>query len=292
MDNSIPNEKKNKAESLGKKIGNIDKATGGKAGRVAKPLNDSGAIDTANKSMDVAGGKLPDKNLNRSLNSHPSNNQTPGLNQKPNFAKNGINNDNNLPNGNSEGANKSRLREFFSKKKGIKNVLGFGGNKKNNSLFNKKDENPNDINYTFDMAAEGVKNLIKKSLIPFVVFLVLIFFIMAIIVTENNDKIDVAGGDYMALSNGVEGDDEEQNNFYLRVEKVRQEYQEKGKNINSMYITATFHILNRKDSSITYEKITEEVIKKFADGMLGDSTIYSKETYAKFLIKEFTSNGT
>lgn len=288
---SIPNEKKNKKEITSKKIGDIDKATGGKVGRVAKPLNDSGAIDTANKGMDVAGGKLPDKNLNRSLNSHPSNNQTPGLNQKPNFAKNGINNDNNVPNGNSEGANKSRLREFFSKKKGIKDVLGFGGNKKNNSLFNKKDENLNDINYTFDMAAEGVKKLIKKSLIPFVVFLVLIFFIMAIIVTENNDKIDVAGGDYMALSNGVEGDDEEQNNFYLRVEKVRQEYQEKGKNINSMYITATFHILNRKDSSITYEKMTEEVIKKFADGMLGDSTIYSKETYAKFLIKEFTSNG-
>ena len=87
MNNTILNEKKTNEENHNKIAGDIDKATGGRAGKVGKQPNNSSAINKANQVMDVAGGKLPDKNLNRNLNSHPSNNQTPGLNQKPNFAK-------------------------------------------------------------------------------------------------------------------------------------------------------------------------------------------------------------
>ena len=197
---SIPNEKKNKEEITSKKIGDIDKATGGKVGRVAKPLNDSGAIDTANKSMDVAGGKLPDKNLNRSLNSHPSNNQTPGLNQKPNFAKNGINNDNNVPNGNSEGANKSRLRNIFGRRN--------NGNSRSLNPFKKKSSG-SDLStpgeQLAELMAQGAKRVIKMAMLPLLPFALIMVFLFLVFLGNESGSGDIAAADPNASRYGDSG---------------------------------------------------------------------------------------
>ena len=273
---SIPNEKKNKEEITSKKIGDIDKATGGKVGRIGNQPRNLHKINNSNENFGI-----DNKNNTPEV---PTQNGYYNSN-KPNFAKNGINNDSNVPNGNSEGANKNRLREIFNKKKEIKDVPGFGGNSEKKSFFDNKNKNNDKTagEYSIDVAAQSVKQLIKKSLLPFFIFVVFILLIMMIIVSENSDKGDAIGGDYRISANGIETDDEEQKAFYERVTRVRDEYKKNGKDIDSMYITATYHIIKRYNEEITYEDMTEEFIKELADGMLGSSTTYSKETYSTFL---------
>lgn len=282
---SIPNEKKNKEEITSKKIGDIDKATGGKVGRVAKPLNDSGAIDTANKSMDVAGGKLPDKNLNRSLNSHPSNNQTPGLNQKPNFAKNGINNDNNVPNGNSEGANKSRLRNIFGRRN--------NGNSRSLNPFKKKSSG-SDLStpgeQLAELMAQGAKRVIKMAMLPLLPFALIMVFLFLVFLGNESGSGDIAAADPNASRYGDSGYfsmSAEQKEFYDRVNKTVEDYKANGKEINGMYITSTYFVLNGKKSDFKYDSMTQEIINELAEGMLGGSTVYSKDNYKKYLVDSF-----
>lgn len=281
---------KKQEDNVGKKVGNLDKATGGKVGRVAKPLNDSGAFDAANKGMDMMGGSKPSANNISSAQGTPNNNQTPGLNTKPNFAKNGINNENNIPNGNGEGANKSRLRDLFNKKKGIKERIGLGGNSDRKSLFNnrKKDKSNQEIgDQIVDVAGEGVKKLIKTALLPFIISFSILFFLALVVSSSSSDKSDLAAVDENDLNrkstSAYSYGDPNRQKFYENVEKIRDEYKEKGKEINAMYITATYHIISRKIDNVKYEDITEDLIKEMAEGMLGGNSTYSKDTYTAYL---------
>ena len=75
--------------------------------------------------------------------------------------------------------------------------------------------------------------------------------------------------------------------FYDNVISTKDSYSEDGKSINAMYITATFHILREYNTDVTLEDMTQSEINKLADGMLGGSTVYSEDTYRKFLTDEY-----
>ena len=292
---------KRKEKKVGKKLAKADRMTGGNIGKVAKPLNDSGAIDNVNKGMNVlGGGKLPNKSPNNNISTSPSNKQAnvPPT-TKPNFAKNGFNNDNKVPNGNSEGANKNRLRDLFGRKK--KNSIG----SKLNPLSKNNKSNPTDPGQELvEMMAQGVKRLIKMTMLPLLPFLFIIFFIFLIFAADSSSQSDmhaVDNKDECFINNKDKSENEikesceeyysetkEQKEFYERVNKTVEEYKSKGKDISSLYISATYFILhseNKKD--VTYETMDQKVINKLADGMLGGNSTYSEETFRLFLVDKF-----
>lgn len=305
-----------KAENkAGKKIAKADKRTGGNIGKISKPLNDSGAIDTANKGMNVLGGGKPTGNnkvnpktignsqpniQSSSMPNAPANNtQIPNNNLvNQNFAKNGLNNDNQVPNGNSEGANQSRLRNVFDRKK--KNGIGSKLNP-----FSKKDKSgPTDPGQELvEMMAQGVKRFIKMAMLPLLPFLAISLFIFLIFAADSGSQSDMHAVDkkdecYVNNENKSEeeikqsceeyySDSKEQKEFYERVNKTVEDYKSKGKDISSLYISATYFILHSENKDVTYETMTQKVINSLADGMLGGNSSYSEETFRKFLVDEF-----
>lgn len=282
---------KRKEKKVGKKLAKADRMTGGNIGKVAKPLNDSGAIDNVNKGMNVlGGGKLLNKSPNNNISTSPSNKQAnvPST-TKPNFAKNGFNNDNTVPNGNSEGANKNRLRDLFGRKK--KNNIG----SKLNPLDNKTSshDNGNSLNsgeQLTQMMLEGAKRIIKIAMLPFLPFIVIIVFIFLIFLGNESGSADLAAAD---PNSDRYGDTEyysmstEQKEFYDRVNKTVNDYKSSGKEINGMYITATYYILKGKKDDLQYRDIDEDIIKEMSEGMLNGGTVYSKENYKKYLQEKF-----
>ncbi len=284
----VGNLAKRKEKKVGKRLAKADKRAGGNIGKVAKPLNDSGAIDTANKGMNVlGGGKLPNKSPNNNVSTSFSNKQAnvPPT-TKPNFAKNGINNDNTVPNGNSEGANQSRLRSIFDRNK--------NNNKK--SLLNplskksKTQETSSSGEQLTEMVVQGVKRLIKMAMLPLLPFVFVFVFVFLVFLGNESGAADLAAVDPKASRYGDSKHfsmSEKQKEFYDRVNKTVDDYKSKGKEINGMYITSTYFALNGKKSDFKYESMTQEVIDELAEGMLGGSTVYSKETYKKYLIDTF-----
>ena len=312
----VGNVAKKAEDKIGKKIGNIDKKTGGSLGKIAKPLNDSGAIDTANKGMNVMGGKMPNinkatsskpgsmPNTNKATSSKPgsmsnsnNNNNLQNNNGNPtgqNFARNGLNNKEPVGDPNGENASKNRLRDIFNRKKGLKeSLLPSSNDSKSKSLLDpnrNKDKNnkgkPGDA--VVNVAYEGVKKLIKTTVIPFTFGLVIFMFITLFLLLSAADKSDVSavdeknkGGSGNSASYYSTGDPK-QIEFYERVIKIKNEYKEKGKEINSIYIAATYHVLNRYDK-VDYSDMDNSTIKDMADGMLDNSTVYSIENYKSYL---------
>lgn len=293
---------KNAEIKAGNKVGNIDKITGGNVGRVAKPLNDSGVVDTVNNGIDVVGGNPNISNSSNLSSDSIYNNNHQIVNKKPNFAKNGVNSDNSTPNGNSEGANQSRLRNIFSRKKGINNLFGFDDKSNKKSLFNKNKNNDvsdkKEGEQIADISAYFIKKIIKIVMAPFISAFFIFFLILCFILVTVSDKNGLEVVDeyeniqeenknstfnYSSYSFG----DPKLEQFYKRVLTTKDDYNKNGKEINAMYIVATYHVINRYNDDINYDDITEQAIKDLAEGMLGNSTTYSKETYTQFLKEQF-----
>lgn len=281
----VGNVAKKAEKKIGSNVAKVDKASGGNIGKIANKADDAGVLDAADKGMSIAGGSKP-SGTSIQNKSNPSNPQNQPINSKPNFAKNGLNNENNIPNGNSEGANQSRLRNFFDKRKGVKDFFrpNLGSDKK--SLFsnrNKKNDQNTGEQVT-DVAAQMTKQLVKKSLLPFFVFFGLILLMFMILVTEDSDKEDATAGDSKKSIEERLGatDSKEQKEFYKRVIEVEDDYKKNGKEINPIYITSTYHALNRY-GKVKYDDMTNSIIKDLSDGMLGNASVYNKDTYSSYL---------
>lgn len=296
-------------KKVGKKVANVDKATGGNVGKVAKPLNDSGAIDTAGQAMNAVGGK-PGSNPSTGNNvpnppkapTNPNNTPTQekGANNTPNFAKNGLNNDNSIPNGNSEGANKSRLRNLFDRKKDSNGGLGLNPfKKKENSLFNSgSGGEASEGEQLTKVMVQGAKKVIKMAMMPLLPFVAIILLLFLLLLADSSggsndnqavDKKSKHYGDTEYFSGS-----KEQKEFYERVNKTVDDYQSKGKEINPMYITTTIFVLREeennlksKDIKIDYADFNQDIINELADAMLGGSTVYSQDKYHAYLTDTF-----
>ena len=296
---------KKQEKKIGKQLAKSDKKSGGQIGKIAKKLDDNGILDKTGQAMNLVGGKPRTNSMKSSSQgsnivspqrqSSPTGTKTNisseqngriGQGSTTNFAKNGLNNDNRIPNGNSEGATRNRLSNIFNRKKSRNDGGKLDGSSSSNSNSNSTTNNNEDNKV--DIAAELTKKFLKKSLIPFIVFFVFILLIMAIITSEDSDKIDVMGGDSLSYED-VGADSKAQKDFYDTTQKIREEYKDNGKEINSMYITATYHILNRYKGT-KYNDMTEQLIREMADGMLDGSTVYTKEAYTKYLKEKLLPN--
>ena len=132
----------------------------------------------------------------------------------------------------------------------------------------------------------------KKTILPFVGIVIFLIILLGAADTFNKDNDlsavddDIEEGEKGSTSYYANNNPKLQK-FYDNVISTKDSYSEDGKSINAMYITATFHILREYNTDVTLEDMTQSEINKLADGMLGGSTVYSEDTYRKFLTDEY-----
>lgn len=287
-------------DKAGKKIGKLDKKTGGNLGKVAKKADDAGVLDAADKGLSMLGGSKGEAKNTGSSGQVPnaptsSNNAVnPANSPKHNFAKEGLpGNDAGVEPGKSDGATAKNFRDIQSRRADSDNVDSRSPKNKK-SIFNNSDNSDKEQKVFISVE---IDSLAKKTLIPVLVFLVIIVLFTALGDTFNNDN-DLAAVDEEASesdqlggsTNYYSNSDPKLKAFYDRVLETKETYSKSGKSINAMYITATYHILQEYNAGVSAKNMDQNMINTLADGMLGDSTVYSEDTYRKFLKEKFFPN--
>lgn len=304
-----------KAEEKGGK--KLSKSPAGKKlGKFAKGLKDSGALDKVNQGMNTVGGAMGGKNsqvpapgqANGKINTKPNvkpNNMSADNAPNPeaikkadsdslpkqNFAKKGVPNQNDngsVPFSNrSDGSNRKGLNDIFNRKKnnGDSGSSSLFGNKKN-SLFS-FDSQKGESSLS-GVANFVVKKMAKKIMLPFIIILSFLLLISVLALVYNNDN-DLSAVD--EEERGEKGDaseyyangDPDLKDFYERVVKISDEYKSNGKSINTMYLTATYHVINQSGDNLEPDDVTDSMLREWSDGMLGNSTVYNENTYKDYL---------
>lgn len=296
-----------KVPGVGKKIDKAEdkigkaanKATGGKFGKAAKKADDAGALDMADKALSMGNGASNSGDLSKgssagSLNEDSVQASNPATLPKHNFAKEGFpGNDSGVDPGKSNGATARNFRDIQSRRTDTDDV-GDTTTQDKKSVFDNFFKSKNQSNVFISVS---IDKMVKKTLIPVAIFLVIVVLFVALGDTFNNDN-DLAAVDEESLENNNLGgatnyysnSDPKLKEFYDRVLEIKENYSKNGKSINAMYITATYHILQEYNAGVSAKDMDEDMINTLADGMLGNSTVYSEDTYRKFLTEEFLPN--
>ena len=276
------------------------KSPGGKATKkLAKKLDDAGVVDGVNKGLNAFGGSKAksspssNPNINRANNAFPNHSSVdnnPNIPRK-NFAKNGLTDEGQEIPGldNKEGSMRKSFDDIQKRRESSNSSDYSEKSSKRKKIFNNPFKNDNDQNVI--ISAEVI-SLMKKTILPFVGIVIFLIILLGAADTFNSDNDlsavddDVEEGEKGSTSYYANNNPKLQK-FYDNVIATKDSYSENGKSINTMYITATYHILREYDTVVTLDDMTQDEINKLADGMLGESTVYSEETYRKFLTEEY-----
>ncbi len=276
------------------------KSPGGKeTKKLAKKLDDAGVVDGVNKGLNAFGGSKAksspssNPNINRANNAFPNHSSVdnnPNIPRK-NFAKNGLTDEGQEIPGldNKEGSMRKSFDDIQKRRESSTSSDYFEKSSKRKKIFNNPFKNDDDQNVI--ISAEVI-SLMKKTILPFVGIVIFLIILLGAADTFNKDNDlsavddDIEEGEKGSTSYYANNNSKLQK-FYDKVIATKDSYSEDGKSINAMYITATFHILREYNTDVTLEDMTQSEINKMADGMLGDSTIYSEDTYRKFLTDEY-----
>lgn len=221
--------------------------------KAAKKLDDAGLVDAADKAIDVAGGEASNKTSQQAAT-----NSAEGGAKKAGGSSSNTGGDSSFLN---NGSKKSDKKEDNS---------GDGGQ---DSSFSGKAK---------------ISQLIKSSLMaiaPVFLLFILIIVVIASIAGAINNFTDALGvSKFFGLPSGdqeVKDISKKSQDFYARIEKVKKEFAEQGKNIDPLLITAVYYVGNRHNSfKIDYKYMTEDRIRDIANAMFsGDSTVYSEDTF-------------
>lgn len=276
------------------------KSPGGKATKkLAKKLDDAGVVDGVNKGLNAFGGSKAksspssNPNINRANNAFPNHSSVdnnPNIPRK-NFAKNGLTDEGQEIPGldNKEGSMRKSFDDIQKRRESSNSSDYSEKSSKRKKIFNNPFKNDNDQNVI--ISAEVI-SLMKKTILPFVGIVIFLIILLGAADTFNKDNDlsvvddDIEEGEKGSTSYYANNNPKLQK-FYDNVIATKDSYSENGKSINTMYITATYHILREYDTVVTLDDMTQDEINKLADGMLGESTVYSEETYRKFLTEEY-----
>lgn len=84
--------------------------------------------------------------------------------------------------------------------------------------------------------------------------------------------------------------------FYERVNNIKNEMQQEGKDVDAFKIVATYYILSKYDGNLSYKKMTNRKIKEIAEAMINEEGLYDETIFKNNLvddiIKSHTSNMT
>lgn len=178
--------------------------------------------------------------------------------------------------------------------------INTGGNNSKGSLKanNGSLDNGNSDN-DFDGSLEGegqtkvspIAKTILLMLAPVIFIIIIVFFIIFSTVSIFFDFEDAIGASYFS-GEGVGGFtdfnaiNKEEEEFYKRINEVKQELAEEGKTVEAVNIVAVYHIMAYEDKKYTYEKMTKREIREIADLMFKDDE-YDVAVFEKNLIHSY-----
>lgn len=223
--------------------------------------NDSGALDAANKASNLP--KIQERNATRGQNEVLNN-----ANQR---SRNGVRNED-VSDDSSE-----------SKSSGFPNP--FGRRSRPNFLGEDSKERPGMFNGMF-----SGNIAVKLGIISFVAGFFLLF--LFILVLAQGSGVLVGYEDAFGVSNATGGDtggvefstsDKDAEEFFERVNVVKQRFQSQGKTFNGVYISAVYTVLKQNGVKISYEDMTNSAITDIANAMFSGNS-FNEDTFRNNLI--------
>ena len=236
-------------------------------GRAAKKLDESGALDKADKAMDIAGGASKGGAVNKADSSLGK--------AGGSSSKSGGDSSSSLNNKNGSGL----FNNFFNS--GNENQEKEESTGKNNSS-------------RFNIKIPLKVKIIVISLLPavfLVLFLILLISSVFGVFSNFNDALGISQetgfstGDveYIASS-------EEEKNFYKRVTSVKKEYESRNISVDALKIVSVYHILNYHNNNIDYDYMTTSRIEKIVDASLDYSENSGTYYYSEDIFRENLTN--
>ena len=234
--------------------------------------NDSGALDAANKVSNLP--NIKDRNAARGQNE--------ALNNANQRKREGINLEANSTSDSSSSSQAPGSSGF-----GFSNPFS----RKSKSDFSGDDSSESKGSYAgmFDGILSG--NIAVKIGIISIVSGFFLFFLLFLILAQGTGI--VAGyEDAFGVSSATGGDtggleystsNQEAEDFFDRVNAVKQQFQMQGKSFNAVYISAVYTVLNQNGAEISYEDMTTSVITDIANGMFSGNS-YNEDTFRYNLV--------
>ena len=237
--------------------------------------NDSGALDAANNATDLA--SINSRNAMR-VQHEVLNNASQKTSE----------------NSNSNGSNSSTTSDGSSGSQ-ASGSSGFGFSnpfsRKSKSDFSGDDSSESKGSYAgmFDGILSG-NIAVKIGIISIVAGFFLLFLLFLVlaqgtgIVAGYEDAFGVSsatGGDTGGLEYSTSNQEAE--DFFDRVNAVKQQFQMQGKSFNAVYISAVYTVLNQNGAEISYEDMTTSVITDIANGMFSGNS-YNEDTFRYNLV--------
>jgi len=233
-------------------------------GKTAEKLDNSGALDVADKGIDLASGG--GKGLGKGAAPAAGGGQTGSLPS----SHGGTNASESTPRIAGVPSHSSSVSDANSNEKSD-NSDGDGKKSKGLGKF-------------VGMAA--VVKVVAIFALPIFVVLLLVFLVVACVSGILSDYDDALG---ISQITGEETGDwyfegsKEQKEFFDRVNNVKLIYQAMGKSVDPLKVVAVFHVLKTNGAEIDYEDMNEFTIMRFADAMF-DGNSYNEETFRNNLI--------
>ena len=250
---------------------------------VNNALNDSGAVDLADKAMSAnAGGGAGSPGGGTGAPGGGAGGTTPG--QTPNQVKTGANS--------AGGEQGSSLPSSGGDK--AKNIPGGGGSSHDEASQPKEDssdsgsqEEKKDSNLFKNIVLTGYIQMVIFSAAPFLLFLILILLVVFAATDVFSDYEDAIG---ISSTTGEEtggivfnASSPEQQDFFDRVISVKNSYQSSGKTVDALKVVAVYHVLNHYGAGLTYDDMTDSKIREIADAMFSGNS-YNEDTFKTNLI--------
>ena len=240
--------------------------------------NDSGALDAANSLSNLP--NIQEKNAVRGQH-EAINNASQVTREKSNNSE-----DNRGTSGSTTSDSSSGSQSSSSSGFGFPNP--FGRRAKPNFLGDDSDESSSQKGM-FDGILSG-NIAVKIGIISIVAGFFLLFLLFLVlaqgtgIVAGYEDAFGVSsatGGDTGGLEYSTS--DQEAEDFFDRVNAVKQQFQMQGKSFNAVYISAVYTVLNQNGAEISYEDMTTSVITDIANGMFSGNS-YNEDTFRYNLV--------
>lgn len=249
---------------------------------VNNALNDSGAVDLADKAMSAnagggngapggtggTGSGLP----NQTQNQVKTGANSSGGEQGSSLPSSGGDKAKNVPGGGAGGGEEPIPKEA-PKPSGDSLDSGSQEEKKGNSLVS--------------LVLTGYAKMIAFTAAPFLIFMILILMIV-LAVTDVFSNYDDAIG--ISSTTGEEtggiifnASSKEQQDFFDRIVSVKNSYQSNGKTVDALKIVAVYNVLNTNGAGLSYDDMTNSKIREIADAMFSGNS-YSEDTFKTNLI--------
>lgn len=289
-------------EKLGK---NINRATGGKFGKMTKKADDVGALDVADSALSMGKGGSLKPNLASSQQRNSSTRNNVG---KSNLNRNGgIAKPTSGPLDKEKEKNQNHLQEQLQKNaiRAIANAFmpAVGGETTNtlDKLSNKKNKQKNDQEKEGESKEPStfVGDFDFKKILPILLPAMGGFLLIVIVITvalsgfyQFRHLIGVGSSGVDSNIIGASGGDKNLEDMYNRILNIQQEYVAKGKNFSADLISAVYQILSSRVDGFNPTNMTDAVIREIADYMFSKncSDFGCTYTYSESLFRENLTN--